>query len=95
MSRLYALMASPEAVAEQFGAELVDGSASAEMVEGNFGLVVYEVDGRRKLRAMTWGFPRPSRAVPDGQVSYLNPNLQAPPTSYRPITDQSQTRSQS
>jgi len=59
MSRLHTLRASVADVAEMFGADPVPGLVVPdETVEGLPGLVVHEANGRRRLRSMTWGFPR-------------------------------------
>lgn len=64
MSRLHTLRASVADVASAFGAEAPAGLVvPSETVEGLPGLVVFERDGRRLLRSMTWGFPRLTREM--------------------------------
>ncbi|MBN8814519.1 MAG: SOS response-associated peptidase family protein [Sphingomonas sp.] len=59
MSRLYANTATISEINLQFGTELgVSMDVPVETIEGDPGLVVVEVGGRRVLRTMTWGFPR-------------------------------------
>lgn len=55
------------AVAERFGADApADLVVLLETTEGCAGIVVISRDGRRLLRSMTWGFPRPSIAARHG-----------------------------
>lgn len=64
MSRLHTVRASVAEVAAAFGAEApADLVVPPETVEGQPGLVVYERNGRRLLRSMTWGFPRLTREM--------------------------------
>lgn len=64
MSRLHTLRANIADVAATFGAEApADLVVPSETVEGLPGLVVFERDGRRLLRSMTWGFPRLTREM--------------------------------
>jgi putative SOS response-associated peptidase YedK len=59
MSRLHTVRASAAEIAAAFDAEApADLVVPSETVEGLPGLVVYERNGRRLLRSMTWGFPR-------------------------------------
>jgi len=59
MSRLHAILARVPEIAAHFGVDPVPQiEHSDEMTEGHRGLVVREVQGRRVLQAMTWGFPR-------------------------------------
>lgn len=59
MSRLYTILASLPDIAAHFGVDPVpDVTWSDELIEGNRGLIVREVDGRRRLQVVRWGFPR-------------------------------------
>lgn len=69
MSRLHTIMASRADVAAHFGAEFSDDLVvPAETTEGLPGLVVFERDGKRLLRSLTWGFPRLAR---DGESNRI------------------------
>lgn len=62
MSRLHTIMASSAEVAAHFGADAPDGLViPSETTEGLPGIVVFERDGHRRLRSLTWGFPRLTR----------------------------------
>jgi putative SOS response-associated peptidase YedK len=62
MSRLHTVRATVTEVAAHFGAEASGGlPVPPETIEGSPGLVVFERDGRRQLRSLTWGFPRNTR----------------------------------
>ena len=65
MSRLHTTLASVGEVAMHFGAALPQGPVhfARETTEGADGLVVFESRGRRLLRSMGWGFPRPARCA--------------------------------
>lgn len=64
MSRLHACAATPAAISARFGIDPVpDVGIPEETVEGTTGIVVFETDGRRQLKRMTWGFPRFTRAM--------------------------------
>lgn len=64
MSRLHAVATTTAEVASHFGVEPVPSiEMPVETVEGLPGLVVFESGGKRHLRAMTWGFPRFTRAM--------------------------------
>jgi len=64
VSRLHAVMATVEQVAEHFGAAVAPNvMVHAEVTEGIPALVVFEKNGRRILRNMTWGFPRLTREM--------------------------------
>lgn len=66
MSRLYANMKSPDEVAAHFGvAEVGDVAYPQTTVEGDPGAVIFEKDGARRMRVMSWGFPRLARSGPD------------------------------
>ena len=59
MSRLYTVMADVAEVAAHFGVDPVpEIEKPLETTEGLPGLVVYERNGRRVMKALTWGFPR-------------------------------------
>lgn len=63
------MRASVADVAAAFDAEPVTGLVvPAETIEGQLGLVVYERNGRRHLRSMTWGLPRPGRSRSSGDT---------------------------
>jgi putative SOS response-associated peptidase YedK len=62
MSRIHTIMASAADIAAHFGAEAAgDLVVPSETTEGLPGLVVFERDGQRHLRSLTWGFPRIAR----------------------------------
>ena len=62
MSRLHSIQASIAEVARHFGVVPVPAlEVPEETVEGLPGLIVMEKDGRRLLKAMSWGFPRHTR----------------------------------
>lgn len=62
MSRLHTVMASVGEVTAHFGAEAPDDLViHPETTEGLPGLIVFERNGRRCLRSLTWGFPRMTR----------------------------------
>ncbi len=64
MSRLYTVKASVSDLARQFGAEAPTRiDIPSETTEGCPGLVVYESAGRRRLKSMSWGFPRLTREM--------------------------------
>lgn len=64
MSRLHAVRARVADVATTLDATPAPGLVvPGETVEGQPGLVVHERGGRRHLRSMTWGFPRPARSA--------------------------------
>lgn len=66
MSRLYANLKSPLEVAEHFGVvRPVLDPYPKTTVEGDPGVVIFEKDGERRMRVMTWGFPRKARSGPD------------------------------
>lgn len=59
MSRLHSLRASVADVAAFLHAEAAEPLAIlADVTEGQQGLVMFEANGRRRLRMMRWGFPR-------------------------------------
>ncbi|MBB3890569.1 putative SOS response-associated peptidase YedK [Phenylobacterium haematophilum] len=66
MSRLYANVKSVGEVAAHFGVgepgPLVYPQTT---VEGEPGVVIFEREGERRARVMTWGFPRLARSGPD------------------------------
>lgn len=59
MARLYANTSAAAEIADQFGTT-IEGPVTVpkETFEGQPGLVVLEIAGRRALKTMTWGFPR-------------------------------------
>jgi putative SOS response-associated peptidase YedK len=62
MSRLHCFMASAGEIAARFGAAYPQDLVVPEQtVEGLFGVVVFEAERKRMLRAMRWGFPRRGR----------------------------------
>ena len=62
MSRLHSIQATIAEIAQHFGVVPTPAlDVTEETVEGRAGLVVLEKDGRRLLKAMTWGFPRHTR----------------------------------
>jgi len=64
MSRLHALVADVEEVASRFCIEPVPSLIiPGETVEGGPGIVVIPKFGGRILKSVTWGFPRPGRAI--------------------------------
>ena len=65
MSRLHVITASAGDVAAYFEAEPPSGLTTPEgdIKEGLTGLVIFEKDGRRLLRPVTWGFPRLTREM--------------------------------
>ena len=77
MSRIHAVMASVEEIARHFDAEPSDALAPPyEVVEGNPNQIVIENQGRRLLRAATWGFPRLTREMreqgdPPGRIGLV------------------------
>ena len=77
MSRLHTLRAGLADVAAQFGVEPApDLAIPDETVEGNPGIVVMEINGRRRLTSPTWGFPRVTdemrrRGEPPGRVGMI------------------------
>jgi len=64
MSRLYTAAAGAAEIARHFDA---DGAAAimvpTEVIEGNPGLIVLELNGRRVLKNLGWGFPRHTREM--------------------------------
>lgn len=60
MSRLHAARAPIADIALAMGVDPIptDVTVPEETIEGLPGLVAYEAGGRRRLRTMTWGFPR-------------------------------------
>lgn len=59
MSRLHSLRASLDQVASFLNAEPQEPIAiPPDVTEGRQGLVMFEANGRRRLRMMRWGFPR-------------------------------------
>lgn len=77
MSRLHAIAASVAEIAAHFGAEAApDLIVPDETKEGLPGLVVIEKDGRRRLKALDWGFPRSTREMrlrgePPGRIGLV------------------------
>lgn len=66
MARLYALRTSAATIAEHFGVDVPAGlMVPSELVEGLQGPVVFEAGGQRRLRMMTWGFPRQTKEMRD------------------------------
>jgi hypothetical protein len=65
-------MATVEQVAEHFGAAVAPNvMVHPEVTEGLPALVVFEKNGRRILRNMTWGFPRLTRGDPPGIIGLV------------------------
>lgn len=64
MSRLHSITVSAAEVAKYFGADMPAPIApTQDITEGAQGMVVFEIKGRRILRAVTWGFPRLTREM--------------------------------
>lgn len=64
MSRLHTARASVAEIAAAFDADPVtDLVLPDETVEGLPGLIVHEINGRRRLRSVRWGFPRLTREM--------------------------------
>ncbi|MEJ5978861.1 SOS response-associated peptidase family protein [Novosphingobium sp. PS1R-30] len=64
MTRLYALLAAAQDVADHFDAECdIADYHPSDVVEGLQGLVVTQRSGDRRLEAMRWGFPRMTREM--------------------------------
>lgn len=63
MSRLHTIQADVGQLCRHFGAEAPEGLVvPRDTIEGCPGLVVIEREGKRHIRAFSWGFPRPDRA---------------------------------
>jgi len=59
MSRLFAVARSLEEIVDHFKVDVSNAEAvPSETIEGTTGLVVIEKDGVRRLKSLTWGFPR-------------------------------------
>lgn len=77
MTRLYTLAATATDVADHFGAGgEIDIAVPSETIEACPGLVVLEVNGRRVLKQMLWGFPRHTREMrlrgdPPGRIGLV------------------------
>ena len=62
MSRLYALSTTIPQIAAHFGvAQPPQIVLPPETTEGDPGVVVLEKQGRRTIKLLSWGFPRPTR----------------------------------
>lgn len=77
MSRLHTLIASPDALARHFSADLADTlEIPRETIEALPGVVVIEHHGRRRIGNMIWGFPRHTREMrergdPPGRIGLV------------------------
>jgi putative SOS response-associated peptidase YedK len=77
MSRLFTAAAGAAEIARHFDAVGADAiSVPTEVIEGNPGVVVLEVNGRRVLKNMGWGFPRHTREMrlrgdPPGRIGLV------------------------
>lgn len=64
MSRLHTVQATITEIAQNFGIDPVpDLAVPDETVEGLPGLVVFERNGQRRIKALDWGFPRLTREM--------------------------------
>lgn len=74
MSRLHSLRASVDEVAAFLQAEPTGEIAiPGDVTEGRSGVVAFVAGGRRRLRMMRWGFPRPRAGggAPDGGADII------------------------
>lgn len=64
MSRLFAVVRTADEIAKHFGVAVpTEIDVPPETVEGTQGLVVVEIDGRRVLKSLHWGFPRHTKEM--------------------------------
>lgn len=64
MSRLHAFISSVTDISAYFGVHPSPAiDAPTETSEGGLGLAILELQGRRRLKAMHWGFPRLTREM--------------------------------
>lgn len=79
MSRLHAQLLFAADVAAYAGASEVPGMIMPPQVtEGHRGVVIFEVDGRRVMREMRWGFPRTAQGNDEAGIIGLVADLTNP-----------------
>ena len=75
MCNLYTQRVSAAELAAHFGVEtpILETNAGAEVYPGAPGMVVREIEGRRHLQSMTWGFPMRFKFMkPDSKPKPVN-----------------------
>lgn len=72
MSRLFAITRSMVEIIDHFRIDVPSAvEIPSETIEGTQGLIVFEKDGLRVLKAIPWGFPRKTREGPPTRLGLV------------------------
>jgi len=79
MSRIHSFSKPSAEVASNFDVpDAAEIAMPGQVVEGDRGVVILKASGRRIMRAMRWGFPRPMQGIDEAGIIGLVADITNP-----------------